>query len=189
MRFKYYLKGLGMGIIITTIIMAVSCMMHNNNLSDQEIIKKAMALGMIMPDSQDDSKNDLVGSQGKESQETERLTENEATSEPAESESEITEESEKPSESESTTETEEPQTQSPPQHVEVTQYVLHIVVGDVPRKIANELYDNGVIDDATACMKYLGEYCERNKKSIQVGSYTITKGMSYEEIAQMITKK
>ena len=48
MRFKYYLKGLGMGIIITTIIMTVSCVIHNNNLSDQEIIEKAMELGMVM---------------------------------------------------------------------------------------------------------------------------------------------
>ena len=181
MRFKYYLKGLGMGIIVTTIIMAVSCMIHNNNLSDQEIIKKAMELGMIMPESQDDSKNDLFGNHEKESQvtestskvETEFSSESEVTSEPSESVTEI------PSETDSET---------PPQHIEVTQYVLHIVVGDFPRKIANDLYDNGMIDDANACMKYLGDYCEQNKKSIQVGSYTITKGMSYEEIAKMITK-
>ena len=44
-----------MGIIITTIIMTVSCVMHNNNLTDQEIIEKAMERGMIMPENEKES--------------------------------------------------------------------------------------------------------------------------------------
>ena len=40
-----------MGIIVATLIMTVSSVIHNNNLSDEVIIKEALKLGMIMPDS------------------------------------------------------------------------------------------------------------------------------------------
>ncbi len=77
MRFKYYLKGLGMGIIITTLVMSVSCVIHNNNLSDEEIIEKAMELGMIMPESENDSGNGLFGNHDKETSESKTDSETE----------------------------------------------------------------------------------------------------------------
>ena len=199
-----------MGIIVTTLIMTVSCVLHNNNLSDQEIIEKAMELGMIMPESESESDKGIFGSHEKESSESDGDSETEgepqsgsvdkeepsesetntevedSSKEPSESEKPI--ESEKPSESETPSESEETTTQTPPQHVEVTQYVLHIVWGDYPRKIANELYESGMIDNAKAFRNYLADYCEQNKKEIRVGTYTITKGMTYEEIAKIITK-
>ncbi|MBE5887300.1 MAG: endolytic transglycosylase MltG [Lachnospiraceae bacterium] len=217
MRFKYYLKGLGMGIIITTIIMTVSCVMHNNNLSDEEIIKKAIELGMVMPDSENESTSGLFGNNDKESSESENDSDSEGepqsgseseiepneTEIPSETESssetetpsetEIPNESESsseiqpPSESENPTESEEPSTQTPPQHVEITQYVLHIQWGDTPRMIANELFENGMIDSASKFRKYLADNKYAGK--LRSGTYTITKGMTYEEIAKMITKK
>lgn len=199
MRFKYYLKGLGMGIIITTIIMTVSCVMHNNNLSDEEIIKKAIELGMVMPDSENESASGLFGNNDKESSESENDSDSEgepqsgSESEIEPTETEIPNESESsseiqpPSESEIPTESEEPATQTPPQHVEITQYVLHIQWGDTPRMIANELFENGMIDSASKFRKYLADNKYAGK--LRSGTYTITKGMTYEEIAKMITKK
>ena len=195
MRFKYYLKGLGMGIIITTIIMTVSCVMHNNNLSDEEIIKEAIELGMVMPESEKESSSGLFGNNDKESSESENDSDtegepqsgSESEIEPTETESEIPSESELPSETEIPTESEEPSTQTPPQHVELTQYVLHIQWGDTPRMIANELFENGMIDSASKFRKYLADNKYAGK--LRSGTYTITKGMTYEEIAKMITKK
>lgn len=40
-----------MGVIVATLIMTVSSVIHNNNLSDEVIIKEALKLGMIMPES------------------------------------------------------------------------------------------------------------------------------------------
>ena len=211
MRFKYYLKGLGMGIIVTTIVMSISCVMHNNNLTDQEIIDKAIELGMVMPESEKDSGNGLFGSGDKETSETEDSdSEGEPQSgseiEPSETETQLPDNSELPTDSELLTDSElptenvspsepdtekepqEPVTQEPPQHVEIKKYVLHIVWGDYPRKIANELYENGMIDDAKKFRNYLGDYCKQHNKEIRVGTYTITKGMTYEEIAKKITK-
>ena len=41
MKFKYYLRGLGIGILISTIILSVSFAMKKNDLSDDEIIARA----------------------------------------------------------------------------------------------------------------------------------------------------
>ena len=113
-----------MGIIVTTIIMTVSCVIHNNNLSDEEIIEKAMALGMVMPDSEQESEAGL--------------------------------------------------------------YELVIQLGDTPQIVADELYKNGMVENASEFRKYLEDngYSEK----LRSGSYTITKDMNYEEIAKLITK-
>ena len=47
MKFKYYLRGLGIGILISTIILSISFAMKKNDLSDDEIIARAKELGMI----------------------------------------------------------------------------------------------------------------------------------------------
>ncbi len=46
MKLKYYLRGLGIGIILTTLIITISG--SRNKLSDSEIITRAMELGMVM---------------------------------------------------------------------------------------------------------------------------------------------
>ena len=51
MRFKYYLRGAGIGVILTTLIFAV----YKPTLSDDEIMQKAEALGMEMPADDSDS--------------------------------------------------------------------------------------------------------------------------------------
>ena len=48
MKLKYYLRGAGIGIIFATMVMTVSTFVHNNNLSDEYIIKEARKLGMVM---------------------------------------------------------------------------------------------------------------------------------------------
>ncbi len=191
MKFKYYLKGLGMGIVFATIILTVSSMVHKDELSDQEIIDKAMELGMIMPESQDVESTSKTDAPTESDTTTELDIVTEVTSE---TEPETTSDSETISQPESTSEqetTSEPESTSESQsqgpiHVEITQYVLHIAYGDTPRMIATELYENGVIDDAAAFREYLSD--NGYAKKLRSGSYTITVGMTYEEIAQLITK-
>lgn len=47
MRFKYYLRGAGIGVIVATLILSVAFLFHDN-ISDEEVIRRAMKLGMIM---------------------------------------------------------------------------------------------------------------------------------------------
>lgn len=50
MKLKYYLRGLGLGIIFTTIILMISFWSHKNDISDEEVIRRAERLGMVMKD-------------------------------------------------------------------------------------------------------------------------------------------
>ena len=61
MKLKYYLRGLGMGILFATIIMAISSALHKNDISDEEIIKRAEKLGMVKVEATEDE-NGLWGS-------------------------------------------------------------------------------------------------------------------------------
>ena len=55
MRFKYYLRGAGIGVILTTLIFTIAFAVYKPTLSDDEIMKKAEALGMDMPADDSDS--------------------------------------------------------------------------------------------------------------------------------------
>lgn len=50
MKLKYYLRGLAVGIMATTIILAISNSFSEKEISDAEIMTRAAQLGMIMPD-------------------------------------------------------------------------------------------------------------------------------------------
>lgn len=47
MNLKYYLRGLGIGVIVTAVIMLILSKQNTNTLTDEEIKQKAKALGMI----------------------------------------------------------------------------------------------------------------------------------------------
>ncbi|MBO6127440.1 MAG: endolytic transglycosylase MltG [Pseudobutyrivibrio sp.] len=55
MRLKYYLRGIGIGVIFATLLLSINFYFGENNftkqeLSDDEIIARASELGMIMPE-------------------------------------------------------------------------------------------------------------------------------------------
>ena len=47
MRFKYYLRGAGIGVIVATLDLSIAFLFHDN-ISDEEVIRRAMKLGMVM---------------------------------------------------------------------------------------------------------------------------------------------
>lgn len=47
MNLKYYLRGLGLGIVMTAVIMGITVPDKERNLTDEEIVEKAKDLGMI----------------------------------------------------------------------------------------------------------------------------------------------
>ena len=56
MKLKYYLRGLGIGILITTIIFMIFIRVDKNHImTDKEIMARAEELGMVMQE-EDDSK-------------------------------------------------------------------------------------------------------------------------------------
>lgn len=66
MKLKYYLRGLGIGIIGTAIVMGIALSGKKETLSDAEIIERARLLGMEMegelgPDKKDPEQENLEG--------------------------------------------------------------------------------------------------------------------------------
>ena len=172
MKLKYYLRGLGIGIIVTTIILMIAFSRQKNNISDEEVIRRAEALGMVMQEI-----------------EPEDLMEN--------SEEHLTEDSEEMQGM--SEEQKEPETSENPESVSDTQmtesgvedgirtqadYMLVVKKGMVCRDICEELQANGVIEDAEAFRKYLGEV--GYAKNISTGTYQLPYGLTYEELYHVL---
>ncbi|SDB39132.1 hypothetical protein [Butyrivibrio sp. INlla16] len=51
MKLKYYLRGLGLGIVLTAVIMGIALGKRTAKMSDEEIIKRAKQLGMVEAES------------------------------------------------------------------------------------------------------------------------------------------
>ena len=79
MKLKFYLRGIGLGIIVA-VALCISAGMKNDQISDEEIIKRAEALGMV-PSSE--TLNESVDEAIRDGLETEETTENDASGDTA----------------------------------------------------------------------------------------------------------
>ena len=187
MKLKYYLRGLGIGIIITTIVLMIAGVGHQTELTDEEIMKRAEALGMVMEEdtlfSNSEKNNDTekieVTEQSEESEQLELSTEQET-------ESENIQETEYVTESESEVETEQSSETESESEVEVPAETYHLVIqsGAIPRLICNELEENGVVESAAALRQYLADIGFIT--TISVGEYDIPYGSTNEEVYQIL---
>ena len=175
-----------MGIVFTALILSVShC--TNSKMTKEEIIKRAEALGMVMP-----SDEDIFNTESSEQSEevtTEAPTTQAPTEEPtteAPTEEPTTEApTEEPTTEEPTTEeptTEEPTTVAPT----VVELTFTVERGMYSEAVTRILVQGGIIANEAEFNQYLSDtgYDER----IQTGVFTVNSGMSYEEIAKIISK-
>ena len=79
MKLKFYLRGIGLGIIVA-VALCISAGMKKDQISDEEIIKRAEALGMV-PSSE--TLNESVDEAIRDGLETEEMTENDASGDAA----------------------------------------------------------------------------------------------------------
>ncbi len=184
MKLKYYLRGLGIGIIITTIVLMIAYSGRQTELTDAEIIARAESLGMVMKEDPLFSNagvhkdTEEADSEGTIEQNTEKETETEIEAETENvSESEIETEGETGLEAETVI----PETEVVPSG---ETYRLVIPAGSYPRLICNELQDNGVIEDAASLRKYLADVGYAT--SISVGEYEIPYGATNAEVYQIL---
>ncbi len=178
MKLKYYLRGLGIGIIVTTIILTVNFSKDSKKMSDSEIMERASELGMVMAE-QD------TQSEAEEEMNAEELLAS-VTSENAEQQT-VTPETETVPETEAVPETQMEETAAETETTSETQtgvYRLTIKKGDVCRTVCENLATNGVVDDAEALRKYLSEIGYAS--SISTGEYDVPYGLSMEEIAKVL---
>ena len=198
MKLKYYVRGLGIGIVFATLLCVISFKVSGKtDMSDVEVIKRAEALGMIM-------KTDILKEETSEedTSEKETTTENKDNKEETESESETdTKETVSESKAETVAETLPAQTEPVTEAVIQTEAVTEAVTEPVKTVIENIsvdvisgmdsgsvsklLYAAGVVDDATEFDRYLVNNNYAN--NIRTGNYVIPKGSSYDEIAKILT--
>lgn len=184
MKLKYYLRGLGIGIIVTTIILVSCFSMQKPKMTDAQIIEKASQLGMIMPE-----QDSVVAAETEttEPEETQQKNEQQVAAEEAQQETEQQTEVPKeqataetqqdaPSEDTENAESEEPAQQEP--------FTLVVNRGDVCRTMCENLAANGVIDDSEGLRKYLSEVGYAS--FISAGTYQIPYHASYEEITNIL---
>ncbi len=197
MKLKYYLRGLGIGILVTTVILSLAGV-GRKNMTDEEVVKRAKELGMVestlLSDLPDQTKTDEV-----------RPTEPEISLQPETSEPEAGPE---PEESASTPETPEAPEETPeapketpvaPEETPVSPedgnpdipagetVTLVIGRGESSTTVSKNLKKAGIVEDAAAFDRFL---CNNGyDKKIITGTYEIPYGASEEEIAKIITRK
>ena len=172
MKLKYYLRGLGIGIIVTTIILVSCFSMQKPKMTDEQIIEKAAQLGMIMPEQ---NSAVIAETETTEPEETEQKNEQQIAAEKLQQETETQMEVPKEPETENAENAE--QTQQEP-------FTLVVNRGDVCRTMCENLAANGVIDDSEGLRKYLSEVGYAS--FISAGTYQIPYHASYEEITNIL---
>lgn len=174
MRSKYFLRGMGVGILVTVIIFAVSLVFYEPTLSDEEIIEKAKALGMETSE-ETITKED---SQTKD-EETSNETDGEKQSTDTSADEDESNESESQDDNSNSNETASESSSS-------SERVTFVVTpGEGSSKICENLYHAGLIDDPNTFNQFLED--NGYDKTISTGSYEIPKGSTYEEIANAIS--
>ena len=185
MKLRYYLRGLGIGIIVTALVMGLSNR-DARPLTDAEIRAKAAALGMVESDSL--KLTDVVLTPEPTVEPTAEAT---ATPEPpveptaeatATPEPTVEPTAEATATPEPTTEPTAEVTATP----ESTTVSITIKSGSGSETVCRQLENAGLIENAGAFDQYLID--NGYSKRICVGTYEIQIGTTEEEIAKIITK-
>lgn len=199
MKLKYYLRGLGIGMIVTALILGISFSHRQGQetqiLTDDQIRERAEQLGMV-----DSSELTLAALQNSVQQAQENTEKTEASPEPeteeatTTSEPEITVAPENTMEPETTAAPEntmEPEATPQPETIAASEAAQAVTVtvkkGASSGSVSSRLQEAGLVEDAKTFDNYL---CNNGySRSINPGTYEIVPGTSEEEIAKIITGK
>lgn len=191
MKLKYYLRGLGIGILVTAVIMGVTQGSRKETLSDREIRERAAALGMVEPGN---SLADLEAAETPAATETPEAVETPAATEIPEAAetpvaTETPEAAETPAATEAPAATETPEvtarpTQKPAEEEEGSSYTFEIQAGDSSYQVAYRLQQAGLVADARDFDNYL---CSKGyDRKLKTGSYEIPETATEEEISEIL---
>lgn len=189
MKRKYYLRGLGFGILITALVFVFA---NTSELSDEEIIKRAGELGYVKAEEQTTPSIGLKDLLDTETPVPTKKPEATPTEIPEVS---ITPEA-MPTELPTPTEALEPTTPptptataipTPTEVPEVSVLTVTIVIepGNTAMAVCDKIEAAGILQDGTKLRDYL--VAHNLADYINVGSYTLSDTMSLEDIAHIIT--
>ena len=193
MKLKYYLRGLGIGIVVTAVIM-MAALGNKQPMTDEEVIARAKELGMIensvLTDIADKDKETVSKPQQDENQDTEQDAQQDENSDIQQD----TQQDENPDENED----EEIMVEEPSEpEADVTEPVepepsgegtmtITVVGGDSSWTVSKRMEEAGLIESAKDFDNHLCSY--GYDKRISVGTYEIRANATYEEMAKIITR-
>lgn len=182
MRLKYYLRGLGLGIIFAVIIMMIGFHDNKQSMSDTEIIEKAKTLGMVEAKNisgtvADEYNSEKTDSSAANSDASSQKTETEQDSQTAQEDTQ--QEYTQPA-ADAKQETVEPQDA-------VATYTISVTSQDTCRTIAEKLKALNLVDDAEQFRIYMGQ--KGADHFIADGEHVIPQGASYDDIITILTQK
>lgn len=216
MKLKYYLRGLGIGIAVTSVVLSISSC-TKRKISDEEIIKRAEALGMVTTEHTketlfEDKTTEATTEAPTTESTTEDVTVDDATTEGATTEAPTTEAptTEAPTTEAPTTEaptTEAPTTEAPTTEAPTTEAVTEpaiepattapvdtvktctvvITGGMYSEQVSRYLQQQGIIRSAAEFDEYL--YAHHYDTKLQKGSFTVSSDMTFEQIAMRLMKR
>ncbi len=204
MKLKYYMRGLGIGIILTTLIIAIGN--PKKEISDQEIKKRAEALGMVIKEESNENLEDIIASAGpteaavpsEEPKVTQAIISTpaptltptaaptpEPTKEPEPTAAPTPEPTKEPEPSKEPAPTKEPSADK--NNVVSDRITFSIEKGMSSNMVSKLLATKGLIKDAEDFNQYILSVGKASV--IRVGSYTLPEDASYEEIVDAITSR
>ncbi len=174
MKLRYYLRGLGVGILVTAVIMTVA-LSKKQPMTDDEVIKRAKELGMI--------ENTIIKDVATPKDEEEVKEEIKEESQ-EEIQEEIPEDIQE--EVEETPEGIGPEGEAEVEVEAEAVVTVSVVSGDSSWSVAKRMEEIGLVDSAKEFDAFL---CGNGyDKRISVGTYEISSNATWEDMAKIITK-
>ena len=209
MKLKYYLRGLGVGIICTAILMGIALSGNKKEkLTDTEIIERARLLGMVMedeqatepeagqeqPDPKEQAQGEAPGANDSEQDRKDDPDGDGASKSPDSSDGEQEEAQGEQGDGEETApdgDTEGSGEEAPDGAPEDgtddgMEVAFEIAAGDHSEDICERLYQAGLISDAAKFNAYMTE--KGVYVRLRVGVHQIPKGATEDEIMEILQK-
>lgn len=198
MKFKYYLRGCGLGILVASIVLMVSFHSQNKTMDDTAVMERASELGMIMPETEivsteADSQlpesgtqsTDTEFSSNKNQKQNTKDSQNKTDGSSQKEEKDTQMASDDKTGSGNNKDTESKKKEDKKEESE--KITVEIKKGEVCRQLAEELEQIGLVEDAETFRKYMQQlgYDDR----IKVGTYTLKRGMTEKEIADTFVEE
>lgn len=204
MKLKYYLRGIGIGIIVTAIILSIVNGVSNssNKMTNPQIVEKAKELGMVTKDEYDIVKQDLNTAKGDiddlkaelskaDTKENKESDDGSNDSEETQADAKSTDESKtdqtdsKSSDEEKAKSSDKAKLTDPSQMAKDISFTISSGMGS--EDVAKVLEQKGIIVSASEFNKYLVE--SGNANYLQIGEFKADEGESYDSIISKITKR
>lgn len=200
LKLRYFIRGLGMGIVFTAIVMSLSLqasrsrIIRENALTKEEIMEKAMGYGMIMNASDDttsveqnDSSKEEQSQEKNQDEKEEQEAKDEQDAEDDQLKESNNDDQQNNKDGNDKVESDMDSTKDKGMIISIDYTPIKITSGMTATSVGKLLNEKGVIEDIDEFRIYMSEQGYSSK--ILVGEYLIPLDATYKKIADIITRK